>query len=102
MDLDTLHKPDTQLKKITKPNTSLLVFYTNTICIILNKIQLKISRELNYTPASSLRKMIKLASYKYTMNYPGLKIKNLLILNTFIIHIFKFCLSKISMHFLSL
>jgi hypothetical protein len=68
MGLGTLLEPNTPLRIFSRPYAGLSLFYANPICIILSKIQLKISQEWKYTLAPHLYKNKKPMGYKYTMN----------------------------------
>jgi hypothetical protein len=56
MRLDTLSEPKTSLKFFSKPHVDPLISYTYLICIILIKIQLKISQWWIYILAPYLKK----------------------------------------------
>jgi len=59
MGLGTLLEPNTPLRIFSRPYAGPLLFYTNPICIILSKIQLKISQGWKYTLVPHLYKKKK-------------------------------------------
>jgi hypothetical protein len=65
---DTLSKPNIFLGISLRPHTSPSIFYTNSIYIILCKIQLKISQRWHYILVSYFHKKTRLIDYKYIMN----------------------------------
>jgi len=99
---DTLSKPNIFLGISLRPHTSPSIFYTNSIYIILCKIQLKISQRWHYILVPYFHKKTRLIDYKYIMN-PSNSIFIIFSSSTFFsIHIFISYLSKILLHFLSL
>ena len=68
MGSDTFPEPNTRQIIFLEPHAGPSIFYIDQISIILNRIQLKILQEENYTSAISLHKMIRFMCYKYIMN----------------------------------
>jgi hypothetical protein len=68
MGSDTFPEPNTRQIIFLEPHAGPSIFYIDQISIILNRIQLKILQEENYTSAISLHKMIRFMCIKYIMN----------------------------------
>jgi hypothetical protein len=99
---DTLSKPNIFLGISLRPHMSPSIFYTNSIYIILCKIQLKISQGWHYILVPHFHKKTRFMDYKYIMNPSNSRFIIFSSLTFFSIHIFIVYLSKILLHFLSL
>jgi hypothetical protein len=100
MGFNNLLEPNTLLKIFLGPHANLLVFYTDSISIILSRTQPKISQRWNCTLAPPLHKKTRLLGYKYTIILQTKRFHNLFIFDIFSILIFRVYFSKILLYFL--